>query len=83
MAQSLQDIGAQLSAGYLADDAMETAERLAAIASQLYEALVSVEPYIEDRADCDHNGTGWVPNGEMRLLVDIREALAHARGEQP
>lgn len=42
-------------------------------------ALESVADYFDDRADAAHDGERFVPNAEMRLLDEIRDAL----GEEP
>lgn len=43
------------------------------------EALEAVLEYFESREDADHNGISFVVNEEMRLAIDIREALKIAK----
>lgn len=37
--------------------------------------LNEILEYMEDRQDADHDGDGFVPNKEMSLAVEIRQAL--------
>ncbi|PSH68564.1 hypothetical protein CU102_12430 [Phyllobacterium brassicacearum] len=41
-------------------------------------ALQEAHEYFAERADADHNGISYVPNAEMRLQVEIEEALRRA-----
>lgn len=41
-------------------------------------ALCEVEDYLDDRADVDDG----IPNDAMRLLVEVREAIAKAKKER-
>ena len=34
-----------------------------------------IEEYFDNRADADHDDTGFVPNKEMRLLQETRAAI--------
>lgn len=47
--------------------AMEDLEEIRAL-------LDTVAEYLERRADADMDQYGYVPNAEMRLLVEVREA---------
>lgn len=40
------------------------------------DALIVAEEYFDNRADADCDQDGYIPNEEMRLLVDVREAIA-------
>ena len=44
----------------------------------LIEALQSAREYFDNLSDADHDGDGFVPNAEMRLVSEIDEALAKA-----
>jgi hypothetical protein len=44
----------------------------------LVAALQECEEYFDDRADADCDQDGFIPNKEMRLLTEVREALAQA-----
>jgi hypothetical protein len=35
--------------------------------------LDELREYFEDRQDADHNGTGYVANDEMKLLMRLNE----------
>jgi hypothetical protein len=52
--------------------------RLIVAAPELLEALQECEEYFDNRADADHDETGFVPNEEMKLLTTVRAALAKA-----
>ena len=39
------------------------------------DVLVACLEYMEDRQDADHDGETFVPNEEMKLAVDIQQAL--------
>lgn len=62
-----------------ADECIANA-RLIAAAPEMLEALYEAEEYFDNRADADHDETGFVPNKEMTLLVSIRAAIAKATG---
>lgn len=55
--------------------------RLIAAAPDLFEALQAAEAYFEERADADCDATGYTPNEEMRLLIEIRAALSRVTGQ--
>ena len=42
----------------------------------LLDVLDEVFDFLDSRADCDHDGLGYVPNEEMRLLVKVGEAIS-------
>lgn len=44
----------------------------------LIAVLVECENYFESRADADCDQDGFIPNEEMKLLTEVREAL-HGR----
>lgn len=46
--------------------------------ADLLGALRECEDYFDDRADADHDDTGFVPNKEMALLTTVRAAIAKA-----
>jgi len=54
-----------------ADVCKEAAGRI----EELESALKDVEDYLAGIADCDMDQDGYVPNPEMRLLVQVRAAL--------
>ncbi|WP_157970119.1 hypothetical protein [Pelagibacterium sediminicola] len=54
---------------------------LCAAAPNMLEALYEAEEYFDNRADADHDGTGFVPNEEMKLLTVVRAAIAKATGQ--
>ncbi len=37
--------------------------------------LTELLEYMKDREDADHDGERFVPNAEMKLAIDIRQAL--------
>lgn len=41
----------------------------------MVEALEACEEYFDNKADADHDETGFVPNREMVLLKMVRDAL--------
>lgn len=43
---------------------------------KVLDALLECEEYFDDRADCDCDQDGFIPNKEMRLLHLVKEALA-------
>lgn len=47
--------------------------------ANLTAALVECEIYLETRADADCDQDGFIPNEEMRLLVEVKEVLSHHR----
>ena len=49
-----------------------------ALIERMSEALLECEGYFDQRADADHDDTGFVPNKEMRLLTVVRSALGAA-----
>ncbi|XAI96550.1 hypothetical protein [Microcystis phage Mae-JY35] len=42
---------------------------------ELVSALQECETYLDSIADADHDETGFVPNKEMQLLVQVKRAL--------
>lgn len=62
------------------NQSQEADARLIAAAPELLEALYEAEEYFDNRADADHDETGFVPNKEMKLLVSIRAAITKAEG---
>lgn len=46
--------------------------------AELIASLQECEEYFDNRADADHDETGFVPNKEMRLLSIVRAALEKA-----
>ena len=57
------------------DFAEQTLNQAQARILALENALYECAEYFENRADADHDETGFVPNVEMRLLQTIDEAL--------
>lgn len=55
--------------------------RLIAASPDMLEALYEAEEYFDNRADADHDETGFVPNEEMKLLTVVRAAIAKATGQ--
>jgi hypothetical protein len=43
--------------------------------ASIEDILTEVLEYMEDRQGTDHDGCKYVPNKEMRLVFDIRQAL--------
>lgn len=41
----------------------------------ILEALEECETYFDDLSDADHDGTGFVANKEMRILISVRAAI--------
>jgi len=39
------------------------------------DVLTQCLEYMEDREDADHDGENFVPNDEMKLATDLRQAL--------
>lgn len=56
-------------------------ERAADLIDEMLEALREAEEYFDNRADADHDETGFVPNEEMKLLTVVRAAIAKATGQ--
>lgn len=52
--------------------------RLMAAAPKMLAALEEVVPFLEDREDAGHNGHVFIPNEAMRLLMEVRAAIAKA-----
>jgi predicted transposase YbfD/YdcC len=68
--------------GYLADDYRVRLEDMAGELAdavrreeQLTNLLHEVLDYLDQRADCDCDQDGFVPNEEMRLMMHIEEVL--------
>lgn len=55
--------------------------RLIAAAPELLAALHECEEYFDNRADADCDQDGFIPNKEMRLLTEVRAAIAKAEGK--
>jgi hypothetical protein len=56
----------------------EANAKLCAAAPDMYAALEELKDYLNDRADCDSDQDGYIPNKEMKLLAEVRAALAKA-----
>jgi hypothetical protein len=46
------------------------------------DVLVACLEYMEDRQDADHDGESFVPNEEMKLAVDIGQALYQLENDE-
>lgn len=68
------------SGGLHGESYAEANALLIAAAPKMLALLQEIEPFLADRADADHNGMTFVPNEAMRLLNEVREAIA-ATGE--
>lgn len=49
-----------------------------AAAHDLLSALMECEAYFDQRADADCDQDGFIPNEEMKLLAEVRNAIAKA-----
>lgn len=52
-------------------------------APDLLAVLKEVEAYLDDRADADCDQDGYIPNAEMRLLVEVTKAINKAESRAP
>lgn len=50
---------------------------------QLIEVLEKCREYLDRGADADHNGLTYIPNEEMKLMVEINLALASYQNTLP
>lgn len=66
---------------HIRDEVDDANARLIAAAPDMLEALYEAEEYFDNRADADHDETGFVPNEEMKLLAVVRAAIAKATGQ--
>jgi len=53
--------------------------RTHAEAVEIEELVNALREYLSDREDADHNGSSFIPNDEMRLLMRLNELFP----EQP
>jgi hypothetical protein len=44
--------------------------------AKIRSALQQCEEYLDQRADADCDETGFIPNEEMTLLAEVRDALS-------
>ena len=58
-------------------EALANAKLVVAI-PDLLSALLECEAYFDNRADADCDQDGFIPNEEMKLLSEVREAIAKA-----
>lgn len=61
--------------------AMAEFERGASIRPDVSEVLLKCEEYFDNRADADCDQDGFIPNEEMKLLGEVRDAIAKAEGK--
>lgn len=54
-------------------------DRLMSANVKAIEALEACRDYFDDRADAELDSSGYTGNDEMRLLVEVDEALAKLR----
>lgn len=54
--------------------------KTAGIPAVLVDVLRECEGYFDQRADADCDQDGFIPNEEMKLLAEVRDALVKAKG---
>lgn len=57
-------------------EAQSAIDRLTAVAPEMLEVLFQCEAYFDNKADADHDETGFVPNQEMILQAAIQAVIA-------
>lgn len=72
--QALTQASVHLEAAGFTEGHSEAADKIDALIATLQEC----EEYFDNRADADCDQDGFIPNNEMRLLTEVRAALAKA-----